>query len=59
MSNATKTAAIQHAEERAAYWLMVYNELEERGRGQSKRAQDAYAKSARWLMRANEIAERA
>lgn len=52
-------ARILHAEERAAHWLMVFNELEERGKGGTKQALNAFAKSARWLMKANDSVERA
>lgn len=43
------------ADHNASRWLGLFNELEEAGKGHTKKAQDAYRKAEHWLAKLNQI----
>ncbi len=55
MRGVVKSKQIIKADFHASKWLGLFNELEESGRGQTAKAQDAYRKAETWLYRLNKL----
>lgn len=51
----THAEKVQAADQLASDHLAIFNELEERGLGQTKKAQAHYAKATHWLARLNKL----
>lgn len=43
------------ADQNASRWLGLFNELDEAGKGRTKKAQDAYRKAEHWLAKLNKL----
>lgn len=57
MSRTRDHRSVQHADEMASRFLALFNELDESGKGQTKRALAIYAKADRWLLKLNVLLE--